>query len=352
MLKIEKCLIEYGVLRKFVKNALEGKDVRTDVAEHVTESLVQTSLRGVDSHGVRLLPHYLRAIDSGRINPQPSYSFSKTTSSTGKLDADHTFGHAAGGDGMLKACSLAKENGVGCVSVYNSTHFGAAAYFSLLAAKQDLIGISFTHADSLMKSYQGKRAFFGTNPICFAAPCEGEDPFCLDIATTRVNWNKILQYRENSRELPSGWAFDSDGIETLDPNKASFLASIGEYKGFGLAMMIEVLCSLLTGMPFGRDLTKMYADPIEKKRMLGHFFMAIKIDAFEELDVFKTRMKDLMNQVRDEPSLNHSMKVLVPGDPEKESFKLRMEKGIPLDEVTSNSFKQIATELGIEFKVR
>jgi len=178
-------VVSHEVLKEFCKAALTKKNVRTDVIAHVSESLIQTSLRGVDSHGIRLLPHYLRAIDSGRINPKPSYNFTKTSNSTVKLDADHTFGHAAGAEGMLKAISLANKNGMGSIVVYNSTHFGAAAYFSLLAANQNMIGISFTHADSLMLSYFGKRAYFGTNPICFAAPCEGEEPFCLDMATSR-----------------------------------------------------------------------------------------------------------------------------------------------------------------------
>lgn len=343
-------LVKKDRLWDFIMGTLEQKNVRSDVASHVAESLIQTSLRGVDSHGIRLLPHYIRAIDSGRINPQPNYSVTRNFPSAGKLDADNTFGHAAGGEAMIKACKMASENGIGCISVFNSTHFGAASYFSLLAAEKGFIGISFTHADSLMKSYRGKRAFFGTNPICFAAPCEDEDPFCLDMATTLANWNKIIQYRERSEQLPDGWAYDKEGFETTNPDKAATLAPIGGYKGFGLSMMIEILCSLLTGMPFGRDLTRMYSDPIEKKRFLGHFFMAINIEAFEDQGIFKSRLKELMEAVRKEPPLEPSLKVLVPGDPEKEQLLIRTKSGIPIDAQTFNSFKELSEQLHIEFR--
>lgn len=341
-------VVSHEVLKEFCEAALAKKNVKKDVIAHVSESLIQTSLRGVDSHGIRLLPHYLRAIDSGRINPKPSYNFTKTSNSTGKFDADHTFGHAAGAEGMLKAISLAKKNGMGSIVVYNSTHFGAAAYFSLLAANQNMIGISFTHADSLMLSYFGKRAFFGTNPICFAAPCEGEEPFCLDMATARVNRNKIIQYRDNGEKIPYGWGYDSNGIDTNDPEKVAFFASIGEYKGFGLSMTIDILCSLLSGMPYGRDICRMYDDPIEKKRLLGHFFMAINIDCFENVKVFRKRLKNMMDAVRNEPPMNPENKVRVPGDPEKENYKIRIKNGIPLDKVTVEAFNKIANDIGFE----
>jgi ureidoglycolate dehydrogenase (NAD+) len=344
--------VSHEVLKAFCKTALSKKNVSKDVIEHVASSLIQTSLRGVDSHGIRLLPHYLRAVDSGRINPRPDYRFDLTASSAGKLDADHTFGHASGAEGMLKAISIAQKNGVGCVAVYNSTHFGAAAYFSLLAAEQDMIGVSFTHADSLMMSYFGKRAFFGTNPICFAAPCEGEGPFCLDMATTLANWNKIIQHKEKGIKLPLGWGYDSRGLETRDPEKVAYLSPIGGYKGFGLSMMIEVLCSTLTGMPFGRNLTKMFTDPIEKKRLLGHFFIALDINSFEEVKIFKKRLKEMMDAVRREPSLDPKNCVLVPGDPEKKNFNIRIMEGIPLDQKTYEELNQIADSLNIDVDVK
>lgn len=341
-----KC-ISYRKLEEFCISSLKYKNVRSDVIDCVTKSLIQTSLRGVDSHGIRLLPHYLEAIDSGRINTNPQYIFEERSPSTAKLDGDHTFGHAAGKEGMEKAIAKAKETGMGAVAVFNSTHFGAAAFFSLVAADKDMIGISFTHADSLMLTYNGKRPFFGTNPLCFAAPCEREYPFCLDMATTRVTWNKIKKKMDEKQKIPKSWGVDKTGKETTDVEKVAYLLPIGDYKGYGLGMMIEILCGLLTSMPYGNNICRMYDDPIDKKRKLGHFFIAIDIECFEEKQRFKKRLKKMMDEVRKEPS-KKGEKIMVPGDPEKKEMKIRLEKGIPLDKVTLQKLRQIAKNINFD----
>ena len=339
--------IPVAELRRFCLELLACHGVRSDVAHHVTEGLLQASLRGVDSHGVRLLPHYLRALVAGRLNPNPDYCFDRTGPATGTLDGDHAFGHAAGAEGMRQAIGLAKESGLGAVAVHNSSHFGAAAYFALMAAHQDLIGLSFTHADSLMLTYGGTRPFFGTNPICFAAPCQDEDPFCLDMATTTVTWNKVLREYSHEGSVPTDWGVDEHGNGAQDPDSMVALHPIGEYKGFGLAMMVDVLCGLLTGMPFGRDISRMYADPIETKRSLGHFFLAISVERFMPLAQFKGRMQQLMDQVRQEPPRYESIPVQVPGDPEKHAGKQRLRTGLELSDGELDELSDSGREYGL-----
>jgi len=340
--------IAHSDLRRLAAGLLESRHVRSDVAEHVLASLIETSLRGVDSHGIELLPHYIRALDSGRINPDPRYSFEQTAGATGRLDADHTFGHAAGAEAITHAMRLAAATGMGSVTVYNSTHFGAAAYFALLAARKGFIALSFTHADSLMLSFGATRPFFGTNPICFAAPCTDEEPFCLDMATSTVSWNKILLRRQSSVPLEEGWAFDEEAEPTTDAAAARTLSPVGGYKGFGLSMMVEVLCGVLTGMPFGREISRMYADPIEQKRLLGHFFLVLDPARFLDAGVFRERMQQLMNAVRAEPRKDPETPVLVPGDPEKRMFAERSAAGIPLSATAVERFRQLAAETGLE----
>ena len=317
-------------LQRICLGALAYHKVRPDVAAHVAAGLVQASLRGVDSHGVRLLPHYLRAVKAGRLNPNPTYRFEHTSAGCGRLDGDHTFGHAAGAEGMSHAIELARQAGVGAVAVRNSSHFGAAAYFALMAAEQEMIGFSFTHGDSLILSAGGRRPFFGANTICFAAPCKDEEPLCVDMATSLVTWNKILQFREQGKSVPVGWGTDEQGNDTQDAERIAALHSMGGYKGFALSMMVEVLCSLLTWMSFGRHIVRMYADPLEKKRNLGHFFMAIRIDSFIPLEEFKARIHEMMHEVRAEPPKDPGIPVQVPGDPEKRTKAERSELGIPL----------------------
>ena len=211
--------VGHNDLRTLFEQVLRSRAVRDDVSFHLVESLLQTSLRGVDSHGIELFPHYVRALDAGRINPLPDYRFEETAASTATLDADHTFGHAAGAEAMLKAVEMAGSTGIGAVAVYNSSHFGAAAYFALLASTEDMIGLSFTHADSLMLSYNGVRPFFGTNPICFSAPAESEEPFCLDMATSLSSWNKLQRYADRGERIPVNWAYDEEASPTDDPEK-------------------------------------------------------------------------------------------------------------------------------------
>lgn len=331
-------------LRKWMLDVLAAERTDPAVAGHVVEGLVQTSLRGVDSHGVRLFPHYVRTLRAGGVNGRPAYSFQRTAPSCGILDADHTFGHAAGGEAMRRAIEMARDAGVGSVAVAHSSHFGAAAYFGLMAAEQNMIGLAFTHADALLLTSGGTQPYLGPNPVCFAAPCDGESPFCLDMSCSPISWNKIRQYREREEPLPENVAADPRGHETTDPLQARSLLPIGDYKGYGLAMMVEILCSLLTGMNYGKHLSPMFEVPPDLQRNLGHFFMAIDISRFTPVPVFKARLKSMMDELRGEPRLRPSAPVMVPGDPEKNSVRVREVEGIPFSDAEWSDFARLAQE--------
>lgn len=321
--------IKHDQLKKFGYQLIISSGVPKDIGTVVIDGLVETSLRGTDSHGIRLLSHYLRAIEAGRINRNPKFSFRKTSASTGIFDADNGLGIAAGVAAMDHAMSLAKKTGIGAVSVKNSSHFGAAAIYGLRAAHANMLGLAMTDVDSLVFPYGGKRTYFGTNPICFAAPIEDEEPFCLDMATSRVPLNKIFAYRSAHKKLEKGWAFDASGMETTDPYRAVSPAPMGDYKGYGLAAMVSILSSLLSGMPFGPTIPAMF--PLDnKKRMLGHFFTAIDISKFQPVALFKRRMKQMADELRHVTPSHPRNPVLFPGDPEKKEYSLRLKNGIPV----------------------
>lgn len=334
---------------EFLQSALMAVKVRDDVIKHVSEGLLNASIRGVDSHGIRLLPHYVASVEGGRINPNPQYRFESTASAAGTFDADHTFGHAAGIEAMHRAVDMASGAGAGIVSVYNSTHCGTSAFFALEAAKKGLIGLAFTHANSLLNTPNTTRPFFGLNPIAMAVPCEGEEPFCYDSAPSVITWNKLLQLKQENIDAPLLSGADDKGIPTSDPHKITQLLPIGGYKGFGLAMIVDILCGLLTGMPVGRDISDMYKTPLSQKRYLGQIYMAINIGAFQPIDVFKNRMKKLMDDVRNEPKTDGNIAVMVPGDPEKKAATERLKNGIPVKEHDLNAFKVLADKYGIKF---
>lgn len=319
--------------------------------QHVTEGLAQTALRGVDTHGVRLLPHYVAELKAGRINPKPTFVFRTTSLSTGLFDADHSFGHAACIEASKRAVEMAKESGSGHVAVFNSTHCGAAACSTLAIAKQGMIGMCFLHADALMRTHSAKTAFLGTNPISFAAPCEGEEPFCLDMSTTLTNFNKIRKLREEKRLTPETVGANCEGVETRNPDEITMLLPIGGYKGFGLSLMVEILCSMLTGMPYGHELTPMYTETLSEKRFLAQHVTALRVDCFQEISVFKRRMSMLLNDLRNQPPLDPSNPVQVPGDPEKKAVLERMHKGIPLSPSEYEAFRALAIEYDVPLPV-
>ena len=175
---------------------------------------------------------------------------------TALLDADHALGHHAGAVAMDQAIEFAKRSGIGAVAVKNSTHFGAAAYIGLRAPAHDCLGFASTNADALVKAHGAREAFFGTNPVCFTAPLEREEPFCLDMATSLVSWNKVVNRRRENSPIPASWAFDASGTPVTDPNRAVTLNPAGEYKGYGLGMMVDILCGILSGGPVGREIRR------------------------------------------------------------------------------------------------
>ena len=337
-------LVNSEILKKIIFDTLISIQVSKESAVHVSESLVLTSLRGVDSHGVNLFPHYVRAVKAGRIEGIATPVVEQKSKSTMLMNAKHAFGHYAGAIAMDHAVEMAKTNGLGAVAVTQSTHFGAAAYFALRAAPRNCIGMAFTNADALVKAYNAKESFFGTNPICFAAPLADEEPYCLDMATSLVSWNKILNFRSAGLTIPTEWAFDANGNQTIDPNAATSLNPAGIYKGFDLGMVVDILCSLLGGGPVSKDILPMYSSPIEAKRNIGHFFMALDIASFTDPDIFKKNLQNLVHRIRNLEPVSQESPPMVAGDPEKMAHTVRIKKGIPIEEKRFQEFVEINSD--------
>jgi ureidoglycolate dehydrogenase (NAD+) len=330
-------------LARVMRGVLSARGVCAASVDHVVESLVQTSLRGVDSHGIQLFPHYCRVVETERVNKNPAFAIQQSASATAILDADHGFGHHAGAAAIDHAIGCAKEVGIACVAVKNSTHFGAAAYFALRAPARGCIGFAFTNADALIKAHGAKAAFTGTNPICFTAPIDGEEPFCLDMATSFVSWNKIVNHRRTGQPIPDDWACDADGLPVRDPTAARTLQPAGEHKGFGLSMIVDILCALLAGGAISKDLLPMYQH-LEVRRAISHFFLAIDIDRFSPIADFAARMRAMADRARAMTPLDPAVPVMVAGDPEKRSCAMRTQNGIPIDEAKLEEFLALSSE--------
>jgi ureidoglycolate dehydrogenase (NAD+) len=349
ILDFEKNQFRYSVdeVFDFIEQALLKSGVSESESELTAKGIWLASMRGVDSHGIRLLPHYLNAVKGGRINPNPNRKFEQTSPSTGRLYADHGFGHAAGIRAMHHAMDLARESGSGHVAVCNSSHCGSMAYYALEACKEDMIGMAYTHGSPSMRSANATSKFFGTNPICMAAPMALEDPFCYDGATSYMSANKIRLYGEKGLELPPGCGADKHGKETTVPDQVELLLPIGDYKGYGIAMMVDIFCGLLTGMPTGDEVSDMFRDPFTQRRQLGQFYSAVRIDVFEEPGRFKTGLQNLADRIRRQPRQHPDVPVLIPGDPEKAYQADREMQGIPISGEIKVAFESIAVELQI-----
>lgn len=339
--------VSQKILFRFANDLLQAAGLDDFSRESVAFGLCETSLRGVDSHGIRLLPHYTRSALSGRKNPRPDFKFHRNFPAIGLLDADNAFGHAAGFKAVELGMEMAKELGLGAVGVANSSHPGAMASFALKAAREGYICFAYTHADALLRSHGGTRAFFGTNPVCMAAPRREAEPYCLDMATSTIPWNRLLIHRAKNVPLPEGVAADVNGDLTTDPQAATCLTPTGGYKGQGLASMVEVLCGVMTGMAFGREIPAMYKASMDSQRKLGQFYLVMRADGCIAEDMFLDRMQELTEAVRAEPA-KPGEQVMLAGDKEAREAERRKIDGIPLDDDTLAAFGELAEKLGVE----
>lgn len=332
---------------RFVAQVFMRKGMTEPDAAMVARALVETSLRGVDTHGLRLLPIYVKELEGGRSNPRPRMRFEQARASVVKMDADAALGIVAGFAAADKAVTVARESGVGVVSVGNSNHFGATALYGIEIAEQGCIGMIMTHAAARVAPFGGRTQLFGTNPICFTAPRENGPPFCLDMATSQVSYSKVKYYRQNGDLLEPGWAVDDQGAPATAPEQVAALSPLGGYKGQGLAMMVQVLCALLAGMPLDWDLSHLDTGSFAEPRKIAHFVMALDISAFTERDVFRHNLGELLDTVRDS-SPRAGGAVAVAGDPEWDSRQQRLETGIPVTANELEGFLAVARPLGLQ----
>jgi ureidoglycolate dehydrogenase (NAD+) len=325
-------------LTSFTAACLEKLGLEAADARLVAETLIAANLRGVDSHGVVRLPHYATRLRNGTVKPRPKITARRTGPSAAVVEGDAGMGQLVAVRAMKQAIQLARETGVGAVVARNSSHCGACAYFVELAVKEGMMGVALTHTDSIMVPPGMKRIFLGSNPIAFGAP-GAREPVIIDMSTTHVAWGKVLVARQEGKPIPRDWGVDEQGSPTTDPQRVVGLAPTGGHKGYALALMIEILCAQLAGVPFGRHVTKMYGE-LNKPRNLGHFMLALDVARFTDPKVFFPEIDSFLREIRAEGAL-------APGDPERLSAERRKREGIPLGEANLAELNALAAELGV-----
>jgi LDH2 family malate/lactate/ureidoglycolate dehydrogenase len=337
-------------LRRFVGQVLLAVGCDAESAESTVRALVGASLRGVDSHGIRLLPHYVKVLEGGRVKGRPEMRFTQRMPATGQLDADHALGTAAGYRAMAEAMRLADATGVGAVTAVNSSHFAAAGAYTLEAAERGYIGMAVCNATSIVLAHSGRGGFHGTNPISFAAPVTGERPYLIDMATSSIPFNRVLQFRPLDRELPADVVVDSEGKVTQDPHQARQLLPLGGvaygYKGAALAGMIDVLSAMLSGMNLSHKMPDMFNSSWSEPRYLGQFFLAMKPAAFIEEKTFQAQMREYLDALRGQTA-QPGERVMAAGDREWDVERRRAVEGIPVDGPNLKLFAALAEKFGV-----
>ncbi|MDH0092431.1 Ldh family oxidoreductase [Achromobacter mucicolens] len=307
---------------------LMAQDFPADDARCLAQSLAQTSLWGIDSHGIARLPHYLNRVAHGSILARPDIRVDRTGPGAAQVHGGRGQGIVVAHRANALAIDLAREAGVAAVGVSDSSHCGAIGLYSRAAARQGLIGIAFTHSDSIAAPFGGHEPFFGTNPISLAFPRAQGRPLCLDMATTAIPWNRVMNARRDGVALPAGVALDEQGADCTHPHAARALRPLGGeeygYKGYGLAMMIELLCGPLNGNPYGPHISSMY-EALDQPRELGAFFIVIDPARFAGGAALASVVAGMAMELSRTPGSTR-----MPGDPEAEHEKERQRLGLPV----------------------
>ena len=332
-------------------------------ADTTAEMMVETDLRGVDSHGISMLPTYDQEFRNGRLNMRPVFKTVRDAASTALIDADASLGHPVSVYAMNLAVDKCRESGVAVVSVVNSHHFGAAGCYSKIAADRGVIGMvtASTRGVTMVPTF-GAEPVMGTNPLAFAAPARRNPPFQLDMATTTVAAGKVKVYKLNHKPLPSGWVVDGQGQPVTDEAEAfryvferpeGGISPVGgsremaSHKGYGLAVMVHILGGVLSGASFSpiRNRTQKSSDP----HNIGHFFMAIDPRAFRDEGDFENDLDQVIDVLHNAKRANPTQPVLVAGDPELATRQERLEAGVPIPDDLMEQLRAVAERAGVPF---
>jgi LDH2 family malate/lactate/ureidoglycolate dehydrogenase len=359
---VEVKVFPIEALSEFCARVFMHFRVPEDQATQASDVLAAADLRGIDSHGVARMSSYVDLLSQGLINPKPEIKIVRSTPSTATVDGDNGLGLVVGPRANQMAIEMAEKAGSGWISVRNTNHYGIAGYYVLKAAERDMIGWAMTNSSALVAPLWGMERMLGTNPIAIAFPGKKEPPIVIDMATCTAAYGKIEIALRKGEKIPTGWAIDSQGRVTTEP--ADVLAGgallplgsdreRGGHKGYGLAMMVDLLSGALSGANWGP-----FAPPFALRQTIptrsvgkgiGHFFGAMRVDGFIDSDSFKSQVDEYIRVFRATKPAPGTSGPLIPGDPEREAEGIRRKSGVPLVLPVVNDLREISKKTGIPF---
>ena len=336
------------VMRNTVEGIFMSFGMSREGAEASADVLMYADIRGIDSHGVsNMMRAYVAGFRAEQINPKAKLTRTKDHVGAISYDCDRGLGLAQSREMMLAACERARETGVAVVTAYNGRHYGACAYYAHVAIEQEMVGMSMTAGGLLVTPTQGAERLLGLNPLGFGAPSDKQVPFIFDASMSSVAGNKIELLRRVGGNVAPGWVSDQDGSPIMEESQVprDFMMlplggtrEIGSHKGFGLSLLIEVLCGVLTGTGGGPH----------RRRGVTHYFMAYDISKFTELDIFKQDMDEYLKSFLDCKPAPGESRVVYPGLPEHEAEVDRRANGIPYHPEVIEWFKKAAAECEVD----
>jgi L-2-hydroxycarboxylate dehydrogenase (NAD+) len=362
MTKEEK-FIPFDVVEKFMVDVMVKAGIPSDDAKIIADVLVKADKLGFDSHGVnRLKPIYLDRINDGILNPVTNIEVVKETPTTAVVDGHNGMGHVIAFKSMQIAIDKAKKFGMGMVAVRNSTHYGFAGYYPLMATENNMIGITGTNARPSIAPTFGVENMLGTNPLTFGIPSDEDFPFLLDCATSITQRGKVEVYARQGKDMPKGWVIDQNGesktnsvevLEDLIAGRAAFtpLGGVGEetggYKGYGYATVVEILSAALQQGAFMKMLTGIQNGK-KVPYPLGHFFIAIDINAFVEPDDFKHTTGEILRELRASQKMPGQDRIYTAGEKEHNTWMYRKDKGVPFNDALFQEFTGLCKTYGLD----
>lgn len=355
-------MYSYLDLKAFTKAVLVKIGHSEKDAETAATVLLSADLRGVDSHGVARLIGYVRLWEAGRVNATPNITVVHETPSTAVVDADRALGLVSGPAAMKVAIQKAKNVGSGWVSVKNSNHFGIAGYHAMMALEEDMIGIAMTNASPLVSPTYALERLLGTNPIAVAIPAGNQPPFVADFATTTAANGKLEILQRKGEEAPIGWIQDEKGAVSQDPHALKNGGALlplggdrerGSHKGYCLGAVVDIFSAVLSGANYGPwvppfvSFLPLPSDPVGEG--IGHFFGAMRIDAFRPAQEFKAHMDNWIERFKSAKPIPNEAQVYIPGDPERDMEAERIKTGIPLLPPVVKDLTEVGQKLGVPF---
>ena len=340
-------------LEDFCVKAMLKCGMSEDASRIAAGVLVTTDTWGVHSHGTRSLRQYLKRMRAGGLNCKAVPEIIKQGNSWAMVDGHNALAMVTGYRAMEIAIEKAKSGGIAYVGVRNSCHFGAAGYYANMAAQADMIGIVMSNVDPNMTIPGTRGRGIGSNPLAYAVPADRKPPVLFDIALSSVAAGKIDAARFKGTPIPGDWLMDLEGVATTNPNlypKEAALAPLARHKGYGLALMVEVLSAVLSGAGVLSGVKSWVLEDLDKPTGQGHAFIAINVAEMMPIDKFKKQMDEMICEVKGLPKAKGSNGIFLPGEMEWEKRNESLEKGIQLPDEVLHNLKGLAEDLDLEFE--